>query len=73
VLVYLNDDYEGGETEFPRLGLRYKGKTGDALVFWNVSQTGELERDSVHAGLPVTSGQKWLLSKWVRQKAYPLI
>lgn len=73
VLVYLNDDYEGGETEFPRLNWRYKGKTGDALIFWNMSAQGERERNSFHAGLPITKGEKWLLSKWVREKPYPLI
>jgi predicted 2-oxoglutarate/Fe(II)-dependent dioxygenase YbiX len=73
VLVYLNEDYEGGETAFPRLNWRYKGKTGDALVFWNLSAEGQPERASLHAGLPVTRGEKWLLSKWVREKPYPLI
>lgn len=72
VLIYLNDDYDGGETHFPRLDLKFRGKVGDALVFWNLSETGELERNSLHAGLPVTAGEKWLLSKWIRQKPLPL-
>jgi prolyl 4-hydroxylase len=72
-LVYLNDGYEGGETAFPRLDWRFKGKTGDALVFWNLSVQGEREPDSLHAGSPVTKGEKWLLSKWVRQRSVPLI
>lgn len=73
VLVYLNDGYEGGATEFPLLDWRFKGKTGDALIFWNLSAAGEREMDSLHAGMPVTKGEKWLLSKWVRQKPHPLI
>lgn len=73
VLVYLNDGYEGGETDFPKLGWRYKGKTGDALIFWNLAADGRREMDSLHAGLPVTKGEKWLLSKWVRQRPVPLI
>lgn len=72
VLVYLNDAYEGGETEFPRLGQRFKGKPGDALIFWNLDADGEIERQSLHAGLPVTGGEKWLLSQWVRQRPLPL-
>lgn len=71
-LVYLNDGYEGGETSFPRLNFKFKGKRGDALIFWNLSEAGEVERDSLHAGMPVTKGEKWLLSKWVRQKPLPL-
>ncbi|MBC7770780.1 MAG: 2OG-Fe(II) oxygenase [Phycisphaerales bacterium] len=73
VLVYLNEDYEGGATEFPRLDWRFKGKTGDALIFWNLSAAGEREMASLHAGTPVTKGDKWLLSKWVRQRPTPLI
>jgi hypothetical protein len=72
VLVYLNEGYEGGETEFPLLDWRFKGKTGDALIFWNLSPAGEGERLSWHAGKPVTKGEKWLLSKWVRQRPAPL-
>ncbi|MBK8543139.1 MAG: 2OG-Fe(II) oxygenase [Caulobacteraceae bacterium] len=73
VLVYLNDGYEGGETAFPRLDWSFKGKLGDALIFWNLDVAGEREMNSLHAGRPVTKGEKWLLSKWVRQRPVPLI
>jgi hypothetical protein len=72
-LIYLNDDFEGGETEFPRLDWRFKGKAGDALMFWNVNPSGEPDLNTQHAGLPPTSGEKWLFSKWVRANPYPLI
>lgn len=67
-LVYLNDDYEGGETEFPRIGLRFRGKRGDALMFDNVRPSGALDYDTLHAGLPPTRGEKWLFSQWVRSR-----
>lgn len=73
VLVYLSDGYEGGETVFPRLDLKLKGAVGDALLFWSISETGELEKNSLHAGAAVTSGEKWLLSQWIREKPHPLI
>lgn len=72
VLVYLNEGYGGGETEFPHLQQRFKGGAGDALIFWNLSAANEIERASLHAGLPVTHGEKWLLSQWVRQRPLPL-
>lgn len=68
VLVYLNDDYEGGETDFPRAGLRYKATVGDALMFASVRPSGELDYDSIHAGLPPTRGEKWVLSQWIRER-----
>lgn len=67
-LLYLNDDFEGGETEFPLAGIRHKGKKGDALFFWNVHPDGRLDRQTLHAGLPPGIGEKWLLSQWVRNK-----
>ena len=65
-LLYLNEDFEGGETEFPLVGVRCKGNTGDALCFWNVLPDGSPDRRTMHAGLPPTKGEKWLLSQWVR-------
>ena len=65
-LVYLNDAYEGGETEFPAIGARWKGRKGEALFFWNVTPEGALDERTLHAGLPITSGDKWLLTQWVR-------
>ena len=69
VLVYLNDDLEGGETEFLQLGLRHRGRKGDALMFRNVNANGEVEPRTLHAGLPPTQGEKWLLSVWIRDRA----
>lgn len=66
-LLYLNDDFEGGETEFPKLGWRWKGRKGDALLFWNVTPAGDPNARTLHAGLPPSSGEKWLLSQWIRQ------
>jgi prolyl 4-hydroxylase len=71
-LIYLNDDYEGGATAFPRLHWSFKGKTGDALAFWNVTD-GRPDPQTLHAGTPTSNGVKWLLSKWVRDRALPLI
>jgi len=67
-LVYLNDGYEGGETSFPRLDYRFKGATGDALVFANVEPNGAPDPRTMHAGTPTTRGEKWLLSQWIRDR-----
>jgi prolyl 4-hydroxylase len=66
-LLYLNDNFEGGETDFPAIGFRYRGKKGDALLFWNVTPDGEPDGQTMHAGLATTRGEKWLLSQWLRQ------
>jgi hypothetical protein len=68
-LVYLNEDYEGGATHFPKLGLQNRGARGDALLFSNVDAAGAPDYDTLHAGLPPTRGEKWLLSQWIRTRA----
>ena len=65
-LLSLNDDYEGGETQFPILSKRYRGRKGNAIFFWNVEPDGSPDKRLLHAGLPPTSGEKWLLSQWIR-------
>ncbi len=67
-LIYLNDDYVGGETEFPKLGLSFKGRKGDALIFYSVDPSGRPDPRTVHAGRTPTSGEKWLLSQFFRNR-----
>jgi prolyl 4-hydroxylase len=66
-LLYLNDDFEGGETAFLELDYRFKGRKGDAILFWNVDARGVPDRRTKHAGLPTTRGEKWLYSQWIRE------
>jgi hypothetical protein len=68
VLIYLNDDFEGGETEFPKIGYRYKGRKGDALMFRNIDRFGAPDRMTLHAGLPPTRGEKWLFARACTRK-----
>jgi len=67
-LIYLNEEYEGGATQFPRLGWQYRGGRGDALLFSNVGANDAPDYDTVHAGMPPTSGEKWVLSQWIRTR-----
>jgi prolyl 4-hydroxylase len=70
VLVYLNDGYEGGETEFPELGHKIRGAIGDAVIFENVGGDGRPDQRTRHAGRPVLSGAKWLATRWIRSAPY---
>lgn len=70
LLVYLNADYDGGETSFVTSGMTITAGVGDGILFHNCDATGAPDRTTLHAGLPVTRGQKWLLSKWYRDKTF---
>ena len=77
VLFYLNDDFDGGETIFPDSGVKIQPKLGRCIVWENMFQVqnfGELKQilnyDSLHAGLPVISGKKYIATKWIRENKY---
>lgn len=70
VLMYLNDAYEGGETAFPRINIVIEPKAGDAVVFDNLTHEGSVQTLSLHAGLPVRRGQKWVATRWIRQHPF---
>lgn len=69
MLVYLNDDFEGGETTFSEAELTVRPKRGEGLLFTNVDADGQPDPSVLHAGLPVTSGVKFLASRWIRERA----
>lgn len=67
-LIYLNDDYADGETVFPKLDIRHKGRRGEAFYFVNcVGQEPDLR--SLHAGRPPRDGDKWIVSQFIRNHA----
>ena len=66
-LIYLNDDFSGGETSFPEIGFSHTGAKGDALLFSNVDAAGAPDPNTMHAGLPPASGEKWVFSQWIRE------
>jgi hypothetical protein len=67
-LLYLNDDYDGGETDFPRLRVRHKGRRRGGLFFTNALPNGKPDLRMVHAGLPPTRGEKWIVSQFFRSR-----
>jgi len=69
LLVYLNDDYSAGETRFVHLDWSFKGRRGDALLWSNVRPDGSIEPLTLHEGRSPVSGEKWLLSKWMRDRS----
>jgi len=70
MLVWLNEDYDGGETLFMQSGRKLKGRTGDALLFRNTGAEGQRDPSSAHAGLPVARGEKLIASRWIRARRF---
>ena len=64
VLMYLNDDFEGGATDFPLAGKTVAPVKGMAAVFTSMKD-GRIISESKHAGVPVRRGTKWLATVWI--------
>lgn len=70
LIIYLNDVAEAGDTVFPKLGLSIVPRKGSAVYFEYVNEDGQLDEASLHGGEPVTRGEKWVATKWVRQGVF---
>ena len=68
-LAYLNEVEAGGETGFPKLDIEIQPNKGDCLVFHNtLSDSTDIHPKSLHAGMPVISGEKWAVNLWFRER-----
>lgn len=69
-LMYLSEVEAGGSTQFPSISFEVRPKLGRAVYFANTKLNGELDATSLHAGMPVTKGVKFLATKWLRERPY---
>lgn len=67
-LMYLNDDFEGGQTEFPLMNLTVTPERGMLVLWNNLLVDGSVNETTLHASKPVTSGTKFMMTKWFKNK-----
>lgn len=60
-VVYLNDDYEGGELEFPNFNIKIKPTSGTLILFPS-------NYAYAHIAHPVTQGTKYALVTWIKDR-----
>ena len=65
-ITYLNEGFEGGATSFPELDLSLRPDPGNLLLFRNSDADQQPDLRMRHAGEPVTSGEKWIATRWIR-------
>ncbi|MFZ5656329.1 MAG: 2OG-Fe(II) oxygenase [Pseudomonadota bacterium] len=70
ICAYLNTPPEGGATDFPAVGVQVEPKAGRAVMFDSLDAEGRPDAGSLHAGLPVVRGEKWLATLWLRERPY---
>jgi|TARA_B100000900_G_scaffold258617_1_gene220433 prolyl 4-hydroxylase len=69
LMIYLNDDYKGGETNFPNLNKKVSAVTGKAL-WWTNMKDNQVLPETLHEGVPVTEGKKYIVTSWWREKKW---
>lgn len=69
-MIYLNATQEGGETHFVHAGFMVPPRAGTVLVWNNMRPDGAPNVETLHAALPVTSGVKYVLTKWYRERPW---
>jgi len=70
IIMYLNDVTAGGATIFPEINLSIFPKKGSALYFSYFNSLGQVDPLTLHGGTPVIQGEKWIATKWIREREY---
>lgn len=65
--ITLNRVAEGGDTYFSKLDKRFKAKTGQALIWYNLNENGLAHPLTLHTEQAVIQGEKFMITQWFRQ------
>jgi prolyl 4-hydroxylase len=68
LIMYLNTPAKGGGTAFPDVGVEVAPIRGNA-VFFSYDRPHVVTR-TLHAGMPVVEGEKWVATKWLREREF---
>jgi prolyl 4-hydroxylase len=68
LIMYLSTPAQGGATIFPDAGLSVAPREGRAVFFsYDRADPATL---TLHGGAPVREGEKWVATKWLRQRRF---
>ena len=67
-MIYLNEPDDGGATRFKRIGKTVQPETGKLLAWNNLLPSGRPNPATLHQGMKVRRGTKYVLTKWFRQR-----
>jgi len=71
MVLYLNDEFTGGATNFLNLNQEIKPKKCGGIFFYSMdTKKTKTHPLSLHAGMPLTSGTKYIANIWIRENKY---
>ncbi len=68
LVMYLNTPAGGGATTFPDVGLEVAPVRGNGVFF--SYERPHVSTKTLHGGAPVTAGEKWVATKWLREGVF---
>jgi prolyl 4-hydroxylase len=68
IVMYLSEPGKGGGTVFPDIHMEVAPKKGNA-VFFSYERPHPSTR-TLHGGSPVIAGEKWVATKWLRERVF---
>ena len=71
VMIYLNEPEAGGATRFKKIDKMVQPETGKLLAWNNLKPDGSVNPDTLHHGMKVRSGTKYIVTKWYRERPWP--
>lgn len=71
MMVYLNEPQAGGGTRFKSTGKIIKPHTGRLVAWDNLTPDGFVNPATLHHGMKVRQGRKYVVTKWFRERAWP--
>jgi prolyl 4-hydroxylase len=68
-MVYLNVPDDGGATRFKTIGKTIQPETGKLVTWNNLLPDGTPNPATLHQGMKVRRGVKYIITKWFRERA----
>lgn len=69
-MIYLNTPDAGGATRFKRIDKIIQPETGKLLAWYNLQADGRPNPMTLHQGMKVRKGVKYIITKWFRERAW---
>jgi prolyl 4-hydroxylase len=71
VMIYLNDPDAGGATRFKAIDKIVSPEAGKLLAWNNLRPDGRVNPSTLHHGMKVRAGTKYVVTKWFRERVWP--
>lgn len=71
VMIYLNEPDAGGATRFKAIDKIIQPEVGKLVAWNNLHPDGRVNPSTLHHGMKVRAGTKYVITKWFRERVWP--